>query len=210
MSVSKDELQFEDTSPPARKSSSGCLKWFLILAGLGGVGIVACCGVGYYLFMPQIVTQPAQVDALAQEIADIKMLPDFQGGTGVKMNFYFMEMRMCRYAHTSGKGELQLMELAMNGNNAGGDAELEAQMQQQKQMEKKTLNVKSTETTEIEIRGQSATFTTVFGQDVSSKTEYYQVEGTFLGKNGPAKLMMQVEAEIWDDKAVSELLESLK
>ncbi len=210
MSGSKDELQFEDErAVPERRSSSGCLKWFLILAGLGGVGIIGCCGVGYYLFMPKIVTKPAQVDELVQEIAEVKMLPDFQGETGVKMNFWFMEMRMCRYAHTSRKGELQLMEMAMNGANAGGNAELEAQMQNQKQMEMKALNVKTTESREIEIRGQSATFTTVFGQDVSSKTEYYQVEGTFLGKNGPAKLMIQVEAEIWNPEAVSELLESL-
>ncbi len=210
MSAAKDELQFEDARPPERSRSSGCLKWFLILASIGGVGMLLCCGVGYYVFMPKIVTQPAQVDAFVQEIADVKMLPDFQGETGVKMNLGFMEMRLCRYAHTSGKGELQLMELSMNGTNANADAELEAQMQQQKQMEMKALTIESTESKEIEIRGQSATFTTVFGQDVSSKTEYYQVEGTFLGKHGPAKLMLQVEAEIWDGEAVSELLESLK
>ncbi len=210
MSVSKDELPSADTGSPARPRSSGCLKWFLVFAGLGAVGILGCCGVGYYLFMPKIVTKPAQVDAFLQEVADVKMLPDFKGETGVKMNFVFMEMRMCRYAHTSGKGELQLMEMAMNANNAGGNAELEAQMQKQKQMEMKALTVKSTETRDLDIRGQSATFTTVFGQDVSSKTEYYQVEGTFLGKHGPAKLMLQVEAEIWDEEAVSELLESLQ
>jgi len=210
MSVSKDELQFEDAAKPARPRSNGCLKWFLIFAGIGCIGMLGCCGVSYYLFMPKIVTKPAQVDAFLQEIADVKMLPDFKGETGVKMNFIFMEMRMCRYAHTSGKGELQLIEMSMNGNNAGGNAELEVQMQKQKQVEMKALNVKTTESQDLEIRGQSATFTTVFGQDVSSKTEYYQVEGTFLGKNGPAKLMLQVEAEIWDAEAVTELLESLK
>lgn len=210
MSVTSDELQFEPEQAPARQRSSGCLKWFLILAGVGGIAMLGCCGVGYYLFMPKIVTKPAQVDQLSQEIADIKMLPGFQGETGVKMNFGFMEMRMCRYAHTAGKGELQFMEMSMKGNNAGGNAELEAQMQKQKQVEMKTLTVKSTESREIEIRGQSAKFTTVFGQDVSSQTEYYQVEGTFLGKNGPAKLMLQTEAEIWDADAVTELLESLK
>lgn len=210
MSASKDELQFEDTAPAAKPRSNGCLKWFLIFAGIGVVGIIGCCGVGYYLFMPKVVTKPAQVDALAQEIADIKMLPDFKGETGVKMNFYFMEMRFCRYAHSAGKGEFQLTEMSMNGNNAAGNAELEAQMQNQKQMEMKALSVESEDSREIEIRGQSATFTTVFGQDVSSKTKYYQVEGTFVGKHGPAKLMLQVEEEIWNHEAVSELLESLK
>lgn len=208
--MSQDAPRFEDSPAPEPKRSSGCLKWFLILAALGFVGVIGCCGVGYYFFMPKVVKQPAQVDVILQEIADAKMLPEYKGEIGLRMNLGFMQMRMVKYNHSSHKGELQIIEMAVKGTNAGDNAELEAQMQTQKQVQMKSLNVKSTETTELEIRGQSVTFTTVFGQDVSSNTEYYQVEGTFPGKNGPAKLMLQAEAEIWNAEAVTELLESLK
>lgn len=207
----------ERDAAPEKSSNSGCWKWVVILGVFGGFCVLVCCGVGAWLGNriktgSTMATTPAEVDAVSQQVADMDMLPDFTGKTGISMNMLFMEMRVCDYQHIQGKGKLQLMEIKLNINaeDPQQQRQLEAELnKQRKNAGFKTLQVVATETREIEIRGQTATFTITAGKDVSSNTEYHQVEGSFRGKNGPAKLMIEVEDEIWDEEAVSALLESL-
>lgn len=203
-----------DDRPPVPKKSSGCLKWFLILAGIGGVMSLVCCGVtGYmfYLFKPTIAETDPDVRTLAAEIADLRIPADFRGKLGIKMDNSLMAMRVCSFEHKDGRGVLQLSEMKVKvGDPQKQEADLKQQMRQQGAAELRTLNIESSETREITIRGQPVSFTFAVGQDSSTSTKYHEVQGQFQGKNGLATLHLQVEDEVWDETAIVEMLEAAK
>ena len=211
--ASTDRFEPQTQTAPEKKSG-GCLKWFLILGGIGLVlGVICCGGVTYlgFQFKPTIATTPAEVDKIALEIADLKMLPEFAGKTGMKMNIMIMDMRMADYEHAAGKGQLQLIEMAMKA--AGGadqDAQLEVEMNKQNQLNFRTLDGAETETMEMEIRGKPASFTVTTGKATGSDTEYHQVKGVFKSKNGIAKLMLEVESAAVTPDDLDALMNSLK
>lgn len=211
--ASTDRFEPQTQTAPEKKSG-GCLKWFLILGGIGLVFGVLCCGGGTWFVMqmkPTIATTPAEVDKIAQEIADLKMLPEFTGKTGLKMNVMVMDMRMVDYEQSQGKGQLQLMEMVMKA--AGGadqDAQIEAEMNKQNQLNFRTLESGETETMEMEIRGKPASFTVTTGKAAGSDAEYTQVKGVFKSKNGLAKLMLEVESSAVTPDDLDALMNSLK
>lgn len=209
----RDSLDRTDGRPV--KEGSGCLKWFLILSAIGGVCLLLCCGVaGFvgYRMKPTVVTQPAEVVALAQEITDIAIPEDLVGKTGVKMNMLgIMSMTMCQFEQAEGRGSMQMMEMKINmGDQQAGDAALKQQMAAQGTPEMRQLNIEKSETRETTVRGEPAKFTIAEGKDVSTSTIYHELKGEFKGKNGVAKLHLQLEDEVWDAEEIDALIESIK
>lgn len=208
----RNQLDPSEVQPVEKKS--GCLKWVLIFGGIGLVGTLICCGVaGFvgYQMKPTVVNTPPEVTALAQEITDIAIPAEFVGKAGVKMNLGFMAMTLCQFEHTDNRGMLQLMEMKISvGDPKEGEAQLKEQMRQQGSEELKTLNVEKSETREVEIRGEPASFTISEGTDVESSTKYHEVKGQFKGKNGVAILQLQLEEEAWDAEAIDAMIESIK
>ncbi|HUQ69915.1 MAG TPA: hypothetical protein VM165_10350 [Planctomycetaceae bacterium] len=203
-----------DAQPAPVKQGSGCLKWVLIFGAIGGVCVLGCCGAMAwfgYQFKPTIVQTSPEVRAMAAEIANFDIPEDFQGKMGMKMDNSFMSMRMCQFEHQTGRGQMQLMEMKVKvGDPKEQEQQLKQQMQQQGAAEMKTLNIVKSETREITIHGQPAQFTFAEGQDASTSTTYHDVQGQFTGKNGIAKLHLQVEDEVWDEEAVMQMLEAAK
>ncbi|MDZ4684738.1 MAG: hypothetical protein SH850_06570 [Planctomycetaceae bacterium] len=203
-----------DPQPAPVKQKSGCLKWVLIFGAIGGVCVLACCGVfgyGVYLFKPTMVQSSPEVKALAAEIADFDIPEDFQGKMGMKVDNFMVSMRICDFEHQTGRGHMQLVEFKVKfGNPKDHEAQLKRQMQEQGAAEMKTLNIVKSETREITVLGQPAQFTFAEGQDASTSTSYHDVQGQFTGKNGVAKLHLQVEDEVWDEEAVVQMLEAAK
>lgn len=213
--MSMDDRFNPSETPAPAKSGSGCWKWVLIFGGIGAVCMLLCCGVtGYFAYQmkPTIVSKPAEIEALAQEITDIEIPVGFTGQMGMKMNFLgMMNMTMCMFKQDEGRGMMQLTQMEMKvGDPQEGEVQLKQQMKAQGTAEMKELNVTSSETRELEIRGEQATFTISEGQDVATSTEYREVRGQFRGKAGIAVLHLQAESESLSDEAIDELLESIR
>lgn len=211
--ASTDRFEPQTQAAPEKKSG-GCLKWFLILGGIGLFFGLLCCGGGVYVtyqMKPTLATTPAEVDKIAMEIADLHMLPEFKGKTGMKMNIMIMDMRMADYEQTQGKGQLQLIEMAMKAaSGAEQDAQLEAEMNKQNQLKFRSLEGAEVKTHEMEIRGKPANFTVSIGKAAGTDTEYHQVSGVFKSKNGVAKLMLEVESDAVTPDDLDALMNSLK
>jgi len=204
---------FNDRPADAPKGS-GCLKWVLILGAIGGVALLACCGVlGWfgYQFKPTVVQADPEVRTLAAEIAPFQIPAEFTGKVGVKMDNSFMAMRMCAFEHKEGRGQLQISEMQVKvGDQQQQQAQLKSQMQQQGAAEMKTLNIENSETREVTINGQPAQFTFAEGQDAATSTKYREVKGQFTGKNGVANLHLQLEDEAWDEAVIQQMLDAAK
>ncbi len=154
--------------------------------------------------------QPADVAALAQEIADIEIPAAFAGKMGMKMNLGFMSMKMCTFEQTEGRGMLQLMEMQISvGDPKDGEAQLKQSMRQQGNQEMQALNIEKSETREYEIRGEKASFTFAEGKEINTSAPYREVKGNFKGKSGVAVLHLQLQEEAWDDEKITQMIESI-
>jgi hypothetical protein len=207
----RDDVDPADVRPV--KKEGGCWKWVLIFGAIGGVCLLLCCGVGgfmAYRMAPKIVSQPTDVAAMAQEIADIEIPSEFSGKMGMTMNLGFMSMKMCMFEHTAGQGMLQLMEMQISvGDPKDGEAQLKQSMRQQGNQEMRALNIEKSESREYEIRGEKATFTFAEGKEADTGTPYHEVKGNFKGKSGVAVLHLQLQEEAWDDEAITTMIESI-
>lgn len=200
--------------PANAPQGSGCLKWVLIFGAIGGVIMLACCGViGWFASQSKftVVQTDSEIRTLVTEIAGFEIPEDFRGKAGVKMDNPIVAMRMCAFEQADGRGQLQISEMKMKfGDPKQQEAQLKAQMQQQGAAEMKTLNIQQSETREVTINGQPASFTFAEGQDAATSTNYREVKGQFTGKNGVATLHLQIEDEVWDEAAVQQMLDAAK
>jgi hypothetical protein len=200
--------------PVNAPQGSGCLKWVLIFGAIGGVLVLACCGVvGWfgYQFKPTVVQTDPEVRTMVIEVANFQVPEDFRGKVGIKMDNSFMAMRMCAFEHKEGRGQLQISEMQVKvGDPKQQEAQLKGQMQQQGAAEMKVLNIQKSETRELTINGKTASFTFAEGQDAATSTNYREVKGQFTGKNGVATLHLQIEDEAWDEAAVQQMLDAAK
>jgi hypothetical protein len=206
-----NEIENLDRPPPTERRQS----WLTVL-GLGCGSLVAvCCGtcaiVGYVLFVPQIDQSPAEVERLTQEIVDMRLPDDFEPQQALRWDNWLFAARICIYQHRQGRGALQLTEMTIKlGDPAVAEAQIRSQLAEQDSLaEIRVLKVDTSEEREFTLRGQPVQFLFDAGEDVSSATRYHEVSGQFPGKNGPAKLILQVEDTAWNEAAVVEMLNSL-
>lgn len=200
--------------PPVEPKSSGCWKWGLIFGGVGLVCLLLCCGimgvVGYRM-QPTIVQQPAEVDAMAQEIATIDIPDTFVGKMGMSMNLGFMSMKMCGFEEAEGRGQLQLVEMAVHvGDPQQGREQLRQEMRKQGNSDMRTLDITESQSREFEIRGDKTTFSFAKGTDPSTSTVFHEIRGEFPGKNGLAMLHLQVEEAAYNEEEIVGMIESIK
>ena len=83
-------------------------------------------------------------------------------------------------------------------------------MQQQQQQGNRKLNIQSTGTREITIRGEKVEFVFAEGTDKNTDTVVQQVTGVFPGREGMGYLMLRIDDESYDEQAVVRMIESIK
>lgn len=116
------------------------------------------------------------------------------------------------YNSMEAEGGIFLMEMGQFGGDANLD-NLQQHMEEasnKQDQQVKRLTVLSTRDLNLEIRGQPATFKIQKAEDPQSKQQYLQVIGTFRGKQGPAILMGQLNAEEFNEEDAEKLARSIK
>jgi hypothetical protein len=196
-----------------------------VMLGVGigcGIVLLLCCGVGVAVYMTfqsafQIETDPGKAAAIAQSITDLEAPAGFnpQMSMSIKVPFANKKvMTMSVYTGPNNKGSLIVAEFGeeMAGNNPEQmRMQMEQSMRQQQQgqgaqklqLEGEPREVKTT------IRGQESTFTIQKGKGENGE-EFYQVQGSFQGKGGPAFVLGQFPADQIDEEKTEAFVRSIK
>lgn len=206
--------EIQEFQPP--EPSRGCsFPALLVLGLLGGLVILVCagmCGLGMYLFLPSETTVAEDIAQIQREIIELE-LPDFlEPILAQKIDNLFVTARLCVYRHRQGRGLLRIAAVDWSG---GDEKKLEQEwLEELSQLpvgdDPRRLEVSQSETREITVGQQSVPFRFEEGQDLSSATRYRQVIGDFTTAAGSVRLFLQLEAEVWEEDAVIQLLNSLK
>lgn len=206
--------EVQEFLPP--QPERGCSFTALLMLGLlGGLVILVCvglCGLGMYLFNLSETTVAEEIAQIQQEIVSLE-LPEFlEPIYAEKMDNFLLSLRVCKYRHREGRGLLKVIAVDWK---KGDEKTLEQEWLDElshlpAQDEIRLLEVTQSETREITVGQQSVPFRFEEGQDLSSATRYRQVSGDFTTAAGSVRLILQLEAEVWEDEAVMQLLNSLK
>ncbi len=196
-----------------------------LLLGIGigcGLVLLLCCGGGVALFLigksaVQIETTPAQVSTVAQGITDMDVPAGFEPKMSMSMKVPFANKKIMTMAFYTGPNEKGMIMVADFGQEMAGNnpeqmkLQIEQSLRQQQQgegaqnlqMEGEAKEVK------ISVRGQESTFTIQKGK-APNEEEFLQIEGTFLGKDGPGVLIGQFPASDFSEEDAEAFVKSIK
>src|SRR5579871_1518642 len=204
-----------DTQAAPKSSSSGCLKWFLILGGLGLFCMLLCCGVAGWFgskFIPKLTTNPAEVAEVWQKIMKIDVPEGFTGESAATIDNSYMTFQMAKFKGKTDDCYLQLGKIEIKFADMG-----KMNKQQQNEIMDKyqnpddkanQLEITKTETKEFVIDGKKVPFR--FSEAVASETETeVRVVEAELGTAGNMRfLKFVIEAEDYDEDAVVKMMSS--
>ncbi|HTN03124.1 hypothetical protein [Planctellipticum variicoloris] len=213
-----DRDNWDDEAPAQPKRGMSTFSKFLLVFGIvGGMGMLACCGVcGFvgYSFAPNVSTNPQQVAAKGAEICEITLPADYEGRQSMEIDNFMMLMRLVHFERTDGKGRLMLMEVLPR---MGDEKDFKEGFQKgfaesfdEKQDQFHTLVNTSSETKTFQLGGQEAEFVFEKGDDAGSKTTLHQVRGSFTGKQGMVTFTLELEDSVWNQDEVEAIIQSIR
>lgn len=186
-----------------------------IILGVGGVLMLLCfCGVAASALLlnkagqaleEAVATDPAAVNAIADEIADYRLPPGYEDAFGMRL----MGFAMVGYANNGTGGSIVLMQYPAA---AGLDQE-----EMERQMRDALRNQGGAWYAELEpigqrqvtIRGQRVMLTIAEGDDTSAGA-LRQATAVFEGRGGPVLLMITEPMGSWNDRAINAFLASIR
>jgi len=208
-----NDAQHDAPTPMKKKGMSGCMLAALIVGGVGGVGLLVCCGgLAWFgsMFVPKIVNSPAEVTEVGHQILNTEMLDGFVPDKAVTMDNMIFTLRFAEYRHKEGKGEMMIgnMKLKMGDPN---QAKMQStQFKQPFEEKMKSLDVKKTETHEVTINGQKVNVAVGEATDKSSGKGVHTVNLEFDQGGVTTFLLMQLDDDLWDQDAFFKWLEETK
>jgi hypothetical protein len=201
-----------DFPPPPQlpKKRSGCMTALIVLLVLGGISLVVCCGgfalVGYQ-FQKAVVEEPAAVQALKDEIAQVTLPVGMEPKGGINGTFPFVGgIKMVMF---EGENNSFFALGEVSGPMAASAQETFRQEIEKQRAEQQPSEDQTTEQVEFTVRGQPAQMEVVRGTK-SDGTQKVEVFGSFEGHEGPAFIALSLDGEQYDDAKIRELIESIQ
>jgi hypothetical protein len=208
---------FPPTMPPPT-GMSGTTKALLGCGILGGLALLACCGiVGFTMYKAQqaINIDPVVAQAASTSIAEVDLPEGFKALMSMDVTIPFTGIQMKFAMHEGGNPN----EMAMVGEFAGGGAqtpeemaaEMKKSMGDQKQGAEKVVPENITEH-KVTIRGTESTFQIIKGKGENSGKAMWQVAGTFPGKaeGSTGMVLVTLDGDQYTEDDVKEIIESIK
>lgn len=193
----------------------------LMVFAIGSTAMLACCCVPMVVLQialgPEEFSKPADVDAVAKQIAPIELPPGFTGVRANTADNMAIMLRVAKFDQDQGRGRLLIGQLQTKMKTplltAEGNGKFEEQLLQSIADELfpglRNLNVKTTRGKVVTIHGVDVTFTIDEGEDLGSTTRRRQVSGRAVTPAGALQLILQVEDSFITDEAIDTLLNSL-
>ena len=197
--------------PPKKRGMSTTAKILIGFFCLSGFLFLLCCGGLIYIFTQfKIETDqdPILAEQRVKEIADIEIPEGFEPEVSGTADFFFISATFAAYEHEEADGALILGEVNLE-IEAGPEAEEEIRRAIRQEANERRLKIKSIETREFEIRGETAEFTFAEAENEDGEA-YRQVAGGFLTEDGTGLLILQLDEEHYDEDAVVKMIESIR
>ncbi|MEK6262614.1 MAG: hypothetical protein AABP62_28800 [Planctomycetota bacterium] len=208
-----NDVPRQQSQPQEPKSGGGCLKVALIVGGIGFFGMLVCCG-GLFWFgrglLPKMVTTPAEVAALGQEVMKIDIPADFVGQAGMSMDNFAMTMKFANYQHKEQKGTLMIGSMHVKiGDPKDHQAAFNNQKAQQS-VAQEGLKITTTADREFTIRGKPVTFKFSEAEKEGTDKKFRLVSSEFESGGGLMMFQLTLEEEAYDEEAVVKMIESIQ
>jgi hypothetical protein len=190
----------------------------LMIFAIGSTVILICCCVPILVvqivFGPQEFTTPADVDAVAKQIAPIVVPPAFTGVRAITVDNSGLLIRVAKYDQDQARGRLLIGQMHFNLKSPFFKTEEVEDQRLQSLMNElypglQNLDVKKTRPKTINLHGTDIVFTIDEGQDLGSSTRRRQVMGKAITPEGAIQLVLQVEDGFITDEAIDAMLNSL-
>jgi len=209
-----------------RSGCGGCLGKFLIFLGIVFVLIFALCCGGVFYFRSYVTSsisqQPAEVQAIGDEIASLRVPAPLEPVGGGRFKIPFVGTLIAEGAAYSDKEHKCVLILGSFGqalDQNTKDKLLESlksgQFQQNSAAKDKNDSneeLKDVTKSHVErtIRDQKGNFEITEGVGVRTNKRKIRVQGAFLGKTGPAILIIEAEEGTLSLEKVKELIDSIE
>lgn len=213
-----------ERSPEARQGSPGQggeqelarkrpAVWSIVAAVAFAVIVSACCLCGGLLYhqWPQFHQDPAAAEAMAREILSIEIPETFapQGVIEWQVSF-LLTMRGAYFSQIVSHGELTLLEVNSRFiNQPEFRQHIVDSLRQHGAGSGFDLTVLQTETKSYEINGESVLFQFLTAEDRTTGRGRRIVDGVVPGRNGPVLVSLWVDEEVWDEKQITTMIESI-
>ena len=216
----RDAWPDNPSDPPRRvqqleekPGGGGCLKFALVVGGLSFVVLVVCCGgLVWFIwgFVPKLVTAPADVAAVGQEIMKIEIPEEFVGQAGISMDNFAMTMKFATYQHKEQKGTLLIGSNQVKiGNPKDQQAVFKNTSKQQADIEK-GLKIMETVDREFTILGKLATFKFSEAEKEGTDKKFRIVSSEIDSPGGMLIFHLMLEEDAYDEETVVKMIESIQ
>jgi len=205
--------------PPQEKKGMSTRAKVLIWLGVGFGGLcLLCCGglvwIGYH-FANSVSQDPAEIATVTEEMAGI----DVPDGLDPKMS---MDMKvpisgqriMAWVVYVDEESQSMLMLCGMGPDAGTQDPEqmqkqFKQSMQQQGMQQQQDMVTAQSETRELTVRGEPASFTFTTGV-TESGVPRIRVNGVFQGKTGLVILMVDADSEKYPEEQIVQMIEGIE
>jgi len=202
---------------PEKKKMSGGAKVLIWLAVAFGGLILLCCGglvwMGYQ-FANSISEDPATIAALTDEMAQIDVPEELKPKMSFDMKIPFSGQRIMAWVVYLDEGSQSTLMLCGMGPGAGAQnpeqmqQQVEQSMRQQGMQQQQDMVSTQSETRQLTVRGEPASFTFTTGVTESGAPRT-RVNGVFQGKSGLVMIMMDADGEKYTEEQMVRMIEGI-
>lgn len=209
-------------SPASRAPGMSSSSKVLLGLGIGcGVLLLLCCGGGglsLYWFgrsvQDSISKDPAKIREVTAEIVTIQIPEKLPPVMSMSIPIPWVNttfMTWAQYGDMQEKNMLALIQFGQQFDEQNMNMQWRQSMRSSGRRDLEDVDIEHSETRDVEVNGQPATFQVARGHTQRSKNEVWQVTGSFHGKGGgPAILFMQVNQSDFSEDEINKLLDSMK
>ena len=212
----------QDGYPPARPRSGcgGCLGKFLIFLGVIFALVIAICCGGIFYVKSSVTGQPADVQAISDEIGPLHVPAPLEPVGGARLRVPLSGTLVYEGAIYADKDRKCTLSLVSFGEAFGQQFKdqllksFQSGQIQQRPADKggsgeDLKDVKKT-SRERTIQGDKAVFEISEGIGAQSGKQRIRVQGAFKGKSGPTIFLLDAEEDSLSRKKVEEMIDSIE
>ncbi|MGE3316759.1 MAG: hypothetical protein AB7O26_16700 [Planctomycetaceae bacterium] len=208
-----DPQYSEERYQAPKPGMSTGVKILIALVVLFGGGVLVCCG-GFayftYMFMPQIETTPAAINAVRDEIVTITLPPELEPESAIKMDNFIMSFKTAHYESKDDKSSFSIDEINAKMGDAPPDQDVQLRDAMEKQGQRRPIKADESSVKKLKVKGADVDFTFSKGVDSATGKKKRQVTGSFPGKGGKASLTYQADEESYKEDDVIKMIESIQ
>ena len=208
---------------PQKPGMSGGMKALLIVGIIFGLLILLCCGglVGFGIYMQSYVSDamsddPTIIAERTAQFVEMEIPAQFAPTMSLDMTIPLSDetlMVWVVYADEPSNSMLMMASLGPMIAQQNEDQirqQLEQSMRQQGVGAEEGVDEWESSVKEIEVRGEPVEFNFAVGKNANTEAQRIQVNGMFEGKSGPVMLILSADAEVIDEQAIVEMIQSIK